>query len=349
MKRNSRFKLFIVLISLTFLCGCWNVKEINHRTTPLYIGVSKENDDEYIVTMYVPVTHSGESESIIATKKGDTLSNIFRQLRTDSDSALDYSHVQLIVIQEKLAENEEEMTKLIRLSMAVEQLPSQALVVITDDDIKKMFSNIDKLLGTHATYVQEFFYKEEWAPEVSSTHIWELYRSLYSYTEDINVPIITIEKDTGISFKGAAILKKGKFTGRVNPKENLLLNLFHHDNAKGEIESLGSGGVIILNSSLHMTPSMKKNEPLVLCDLKIKIDVIERNDGVKDNQIKGELKELIEKQFYKIFKQAQENKADVFGFGQYFRNRLSYQELKEWRDEYYPKLKVNFQVHVSMK
>lgn len=346
MKRNNRFKLFIVLTALTLLCGCWDVKDINLRTPPLLIGIAKGNDDEYRVTLYVPFTKKGKTESRIVTEKGNSISNILRQMRTNSDDALDYSQVQLIVIQNNLAKNEEEFGKLVRLSKEIEQLLSKSLVAITDEDIEKMLSNIDKLVGVHATSINDFFYKGQWAPEVSSTRIWELYRGLYSYTKDINVPIVSSGKDTVLRFEGAAILKKGKIVERINPKENLLVNLFHHRKAIGEIESLGSADIIIRNSSLHIKSSLKKDEPLVSCDLKLKIQVMERKEGVTDKQIQEELEQLIEKQFNKIFEQAQENKSDIFGFGQHFRNRIPYQELKNWREKYYPKLKVNFQVHV---
>lgn len=347
MKRNNRFKLFIVLTALTLLCGCWDVKEINLRTPPLLIGIAKENDDEYRVTLYVPITQRGKTASRIVTGKGNSIFNILQQMQTNSDDALDYSQVQFILIQNNLAENEEEMGKLVRLLMEMEQLPSKALVAITDEGIEKMLSNIDKVTGAQIISIHEFFNKGEWAPEVSSTRILELYGSLYSYTKDINVPIVISGKDTVLRFEGSAFFKKEKMVGRINPKENLLVNLFHHRNATGEIESLGSADMIVKNSSLHIKSSMKKDEPLVSCDLKLKIQVMERKVGVTDKQIQEELEQLIEKQFNKIFEQAQENKSDIFGFGQHFRNRIPYQELKNWREEYYPKLKVNFQVHVS--
>jgi Ger(x)C family germination protein len=349
MKRNNRFKLFIVLTSLTFLSGCWNVKEINLRTSPLLIGVSKGNDDEYKVTEYVTAQHGDKILSSIITEKGNNYFNILRQLRTNSDNALDYTQVQLIVIHNNLAENEEEMGKIVRLLKELEQLPMKALVVITDEDIKKMLLNIEKRVGVRATSINEFFHKGTvWAPEVSKTGIWELYRSLHSYTKDINVPIVISSKDTIIRFEGSAIFKKGKMMERINSKENLLVNLFHHRNANGEIESLGSAGIFITKSSLHIKPSMKKNELMVSCNLKLKIKVLDRKEEVTNKQIQEELEELIEKRFYDMFDRAQKNKTDIFWFGQYFRNRIPYRELKNWRDEYYPKLKVNFRVHVSV-
>ncbi|MFC5451001.1 Ger(x)C family spore germination protein [Paenibacillus aestuarii] len=346
--RNNRFKLLVVLLVLTLLlCGCWDVKEINLRTPPLLIGLAKGTQDEYRVTLYAPITQKGKTETRIITDKGNSISSVLQQMQTNSDDALDYTQVQFVVIQNNLAENEVEMDKLVRLLMDIEQLPTKSLVAITDEDIEQMLSNIKKVSGTHATSIQDFFNKGQWAPEVSSTRIWELYRSLNSYTKDINIPIVASSKDTILRFEGSAIFKKEKMVGRINPRENLLVNLFHHRNATGEIESIDSAGMIVKNSSLRIKSSMKKDEPLVSCDLQLKVQSIERKEGMTDQQIQAELEKLIEKQFSKIFEQAQKNKSDIFGFGQHFRNQIPYQKLKNWRDEYYPNLKVNFQVHVS--
>jgi len=111
------------------------------------------------VTLFVPVTQRDKTISRIVTEKVNTVSDILRKMRTDSDNALDYRQVQLIVIQNNLAQNEEEMGKLLRLSMEIEQLPSKALVAFTDDDIEKSLSNIDNVLGVKITSVQDFFIK----------------------------------------------------------------------------------------------------------------------------------------------------------------------------------------------
>lgn len=56
MKKTSRLFSVFVLMSLTLLCGCWDIKEIDKRDIPLIIGIHKENNDQYKVTLYIPVT-----------------------------------------------------------------------------------------------------------------------------------------------------------------------------------------------------------------------------------------------------------------------------------------------------
>ncbi|WP_054028605.1 Ger(x)C family spore germination protein [Bacillus sp. FJAT-28004] len=349
MKKINLIKIIVVLMFLTFLCGCWNVNEINQRALPLAIGISKENEEEFKVTLYIPVT-SVEGKTRIVTEKGESVSSVLGRMRTNSEGALDYSKIQFIVIQNHLANNNQEWSKLIKYLMKSREIPSIALLAITEDDIEKMFAIINEKKGFRATSIYDYFYKGAgWAPEFSITRVWEVYRSLFSYTKDIAVPVVKSGKDTVFIFEDLAVLKNGKITGRISPSENLLVNLFQNRNARGQNESLGFASIRVINSSLQIRPSMKNNEPLVSSDLNVKIDILEREEGVTNSRILKELEKLMEKRFNDMFEQAQRNKTDIFGFGQHFRHQIPYHELKDWREEYYPKLKVNFQVHVSME
>nr|WP_197081205.1 Ger(x)C family spore germination C-terminal domain-containing protein [Paenibacillus sp. VKM B-2647] len=201
----------------------------------------------------------------------------------------------------------------------------------------------------NATAIYDFFNKGGgWAPEVSSTRIWEVYRSLFSYTKDIAIPVVSSGKDTVLHYEGSAVLKNGKITERISPNESQFVNLFQNRKANGRVESLGFASIMVTNSSIRMKTSMKNNKPQVSSDLHLKIDIQERKEGITNNQIQKELEQRIEKRFYHIFEQAQKSHTDIFGFGQYFRHQIPYQELKDWRERYYPKLKVNFQVHASL-
>ncbi|WP_142288254.1 Ger(x)C family spore germination C-terminal domain-containing protein [Bacillus sp. EAC] len=106
---------------------------------------------------------------------------------------------------------------------------------------------------------------------------------------------------------------------------------------------------MVTNSSIKNKISMRNNKPQVSSDLNLKIYILERDNGIKDKRIRKELEKLIEKRFYTILKKTHRRQADIFGFGQQFQNALSYHELKDWRDEYYPKLKVNFKVYANME
>ena len=71
------------------------------------------------------------------------------------------------------------------------EIPSTVLMAITDDDIKEVLLSINNKLGVSSTSLYAFFNTGPgWAPEVTSARIWEVYRSLYPYTQDIAIPVI---------------------------------------------------------------------------------------------------------------------------------------------------------------
>lgn len=350
MKVKSKNKLLIFFMSLAFLCGCWNIKDINKRSLPLVMGISKDGNKEYKVTIQTPILEDDIQKSRVITENGETVAGVLGQIRTNSEDAVDYSQIRLIVIQSNLANNQKEFKGLIKFLMVSEEIPSRALVAITDEEVEKVLDNINEKLGVHATSIYDFFNKgDDWAPEIISTPVWDIYRSQYLLTKDIVVPIIRSGKDTVLIFEGACILKKGEIIERINKHESQLVNVFQDKNEKGKIESLGFASVMVTNSSIQNKISFKKKIPVVTSDLKLKIYILEREDGISDKKIRTELEKLIEKRFYYILRKTQEKNADIFGFGQQFKHLLSYQKLKDWRKDYYPKLKVNFTVHANME
>ncbi|MCM3732037.1 Ger(x)C family spore germination protein [Fictibacillus nanhaiensis] len=350
MRNNKLFKLLIVFMSTILLCGCWDIKDINKRSIPLVMGISKEDDEEYKLTLQIPIPKNDDQISRIVTGRGETVASVLGQIRTNSEDAVDFSQIRLIVIQKNLAKNPQELRDLIKFLMGSEDIPSRALVALTDDDVENVLSNINDKLGVHASSIYDYFNKGAgWVPEIFSITIWEVYRSLYSYTKDIAVPVVRSGKDTVLKFKGAAILKKGKIIETISPDECQLVNVFRNNNEKGRIESLGFASIIVTNSSIKNKTSMKNNKPTVSSNLRLKIYILERKEGITNKRIRKELEKLTEKRFYRLLKRTQGSQTDIFGFGQQFHQQISYHELKDWRNDYYPKLKVNFQVHANME
>lgn len=341
--------LIALLFLVIFLSGCWDNKDIDKRVLPLVMGITKVDNDEYKVTVQIPITKKDGEISRIVTSKDGSIASALGQIRTNSEDAVDYSHVRLVVIPKDLSDNQKELMQIITFLMTLQEISTNAQLVFTNDPIEKLLSNINDKLGVDSTSLYDFFNKGAgWAPEILSTRIWEVYRSLYSYTEDISIPVVDSGKDTVLSYKGAAALKMGKITQEFNPNETQLINLFQNNNAKGKIEDLGFASVIVTRSAIE-SKSVMDSKPIVSTDLKLKIDVLEQEAGITNDRIKKELERLIEDRFNNMFDKAQENNIDVFGFGQYFRNQIPYDDLKNWREKYYPNLKMDFQVHTSME
>ncbi|WEG13482.1 Ger(x)C family spore germination protein [Pullulanibacillus sp. KACC 23026] len=347
MKKVNKTVIFSMLL-LIVLSGCWDNKDIDKRVLPLVIGIAKGDNHDYEVTVQIPITKSSGLMSRIVTSKAQTVSRALGEIQTNSENAVDYSQVRLVVIQRNLASNPKELKQLIKFLMTSKEIPLNAQLAFTNESTVKLLSNINNKLGVDATSLFDYFNKGVgWAPGISNTRIWEAYRSLYSYTDDLTIPVVDSGKDTVLIYKGAAALKKGRLTQTVNLDENQLINLFKNHNADGKIENVDFASVMVKRSTIRNQALIEGNTPTVTTDLKLKIDILEVHSGITNDQIKHKLEKLIEKRFYHVFNQSKKNETDLFGFGQYYRGQIPYADLKNWRTTYYPNLKVNFHAQVS--
>jgi spore germination protein KC len=342
--------LFIVLISMVFLNGCWDNKDIDKRLIPLTMGISQEDSGEYQVSLQIPTTPKEAVKSRIVTEKGKTVADALGRIQMNAEDAVDFSRISLILFNEKLIKHKGKMAKIIIFLMKSREIPSTALVATTDNDVQQVLSNINDKLGVSSTSIYDFFNTGPgWAPEISSSNIWQVYKSLYSYTQDIAIPIVRPGRDTTLSYEGSAVMSKGVMYGIINPDETLIYNLFKYQNASGKIETFDLTSVRITDSSIHQKAFLKNDKPQLSIVLDLGVRVLEKEVEVSDVQVVKSLEKTIIKQFYTVLEQSRKKNIDLFGFGQFFRNQYTYSQLKDWRTNYYHELKVNFNVQANLK
>jgi Ger(x)C family germination protein len=350
MKNSKRYKLLLIILSMVFLCGCWDIKDINKRLLPLVMGISKEDNGPYKVTLQIPILKQSDQTSRIISDKGDTVANVLQQIGTNSEDVLDYSQIRLIVIQKDLAENYAEFKKLVEFLMVTEDIPNQALIAVTNENVRDVLSNINNKLSLHSSSLYDYFHKGAgWAPDIYSVTVWEVFRSNFTNTRDMLIPIIRSGKDTVLAFEGSSILKKGKSVSQISPDDSQIIRMLRNKNARGKVESLRSASVVLITSSMENNTALINRRPSLTSTLKLKIRVLERKEGVTNDTIQQELEQLIEQRFYDLFQHSQKIHTDVFGFGQLFQQYIPYHDLKNWRDRDFPHLKVNFKVQSTME
>ncbi|WP_193768843.1 Ger(x)C family spore germination protein [Metasolibacillus meyeri] len=350
MQNRNYYLLALLLLPVLLLGGCWNIKDINKRFFPLIIAVSKEDDETYKVTLQIPIPQNVSESSRIVTVEDKSVASALGHIQTNSEDVMDYSQTQLIFVHSSLANDQAAMQDLIHFIMRANEIPSRALVAITDDTIEDLLTNINEKLGTQTSSVYDYFNKGyDWAPEIFSVPIWKAYQSLFIYTKDLAIPVVRAGKDTVFEFDGVDIFKKGEKVARISPLEGLLINMLQDRGESGEIEGLESSSVIITGSTLKNKVTIKNKQPSIAVDLHLKIRILEKQQHLTNKQIQRQLEKRVEQRFYKVFNQLQEKQTDAFGFGQHFRGSIPYAELKNWREAYYSHLKVHFNVHTTVE
>ena len=104
-------KLLLILITLTFLTGCYNYRELNDLAIVTAVSISKEKDNYNIAVQVVnpkkdqDTSSSNEPDFIVYKSKGKTLQAAFESLVKESPKRMYKTQMQILIIDEKMAKN----------------------------------------------------------------------------------------------------------------------------------------------------------------------------------------------------------------------------------------------------
>ncbi len=343
----KKWLLLCILCLQLLLSGCWNNKDINHRLLPAVLGVKKEKDG-YKIILEIPVLEQDKVTIRLLKGRGKSIADAVDKLSVNMERAVDLLHVKVIVLDKQLAK--EGLEDVISGFMRSRDVSPKSQLTICDDDMDHFFESIKKSKVPVGTSLLDFFEKNAgWTPQVSLTRIWQVYRSINSYTRDVVIPIIQSGKLTRIQYMGSAIIKSGKMVDQINPDESLLFNVFNGEGATGKIEVMNHATVEILTTTKRIKAKLIKGKPFMESKFNVKVTILETLGEPTVNQIKTELTDLITKRFDKLLAKSQKDQADIFGLGQFYRNEIPRSRLKKWRTEYYPKLKMDFVVNTTIQ
>jgi spore germination protein KC len=340
-------KLHLICSLVIILSGCWDNKDINHRTIPVILGVSKK-DKDYTVYLQIPIPLKETIKTKIVIGRGKTVNQAIDNISRDNESTVDLLHVKAILIDSNLAKQGVE--DLISGFMRSRDVSPKALTVILEGNIHHFFKKVESKEEYGGTALLDCFEKNAgWSPQIAITRIWELYRSIYSYTHDVPIPLVRLGKTTLIEQIGSAVIKNGKMVGKISTDETLLYNAFKGESAVGKIEVMDAASVMILSNHLEHKSELVKGKPLLHSTLRLKVMLLETNGNPSADLIKKQTTTLIKDRFQKMQTKLQEEQADIIGIGQYFRQNIPRDKLKYWRSRYFPDLIMDFKVQVDIQ
>jgi Ger(x)C family germination protein len=344
-KANKRRMLTAALALLLTLPagGCWDNKDINHRSLPIVMGISKK-DGQYQVVLQVPEPSESRAKLRVIQGRGSTISDIVDRLSTNMESQIDLLHLKLILFEDDFAK--EGLGDAIHSFIRSHDISSKVMVAICDEPIEVFFDNINKFNKNNGTALLSFFEKDAgWNPQVANTRIWEIYRSMLSYTHDIAMPIIRSGIGTVIESNGSAIIRNGRMAGTITQGETLLVSAFSGTSTKGKIEVMENVTVeIICSASFHDHDLRRGGIPYLKSMIRLKVTLLETKGAPTSQQIKEEVDKLLKKRYDSIMRKMKAAGADIMAAGQYFRNDLSRDQLEHWREDYLPLLEYDVEI-----
>lgn len=334
-------------IVISCLSGCWDIKDINHRVMPVVIGISKEGDD-FKAFLQIPHPSDDQIETRIVVDQGRTINEIINKISTNMESQVDLLHVKVIVVDQQIVT--EGLDEIVSAFLRSRDISPKALFAISEEDLETFFYKMEENSGPQGTVLLDYFEKNAgWNPQIALTRVWHIYRSTYSLTNDVSVPILKLGETTTVEQTGSAVIKEGRMVGRIDSNETLLYNAFNGESTHGVIEVMDDATIKILGSSIYHNAKLVNGNPDLTSTIRLKVSVLEAKKDTTEEMIMEQLNQQLTERFNEMFKNIQQEEADILAIGQLFRNKLSRSELKQWRSEYYPNLTPNIFFEVDIQ
>ncbi|WNC12617.1 Ger(x)C family spore germination protein [Brevibacillus brevis] len=319
--------------------GCANNKDINHRALPIVMGLEKSGGG-YKVYLLIPNMNQGTSDVRVVADAGQTINEIWDQISTNMETQVDLLHLKVIVFDRSLAE--QGLKDSISSIMRARDISSKTIVAISEEKLGPLFERLQSSSAKSGMEIYNFFEKNAgWTPDVAQTRIWQVFRSLHSYTQDVAISIIKTGKTTTIASTGSAIIKNGKMVGKISTDETLLFNAYNGFSAQGRIEVMDHATVRILGQTLSHSCSAEGNRTALNSNIKLNVVIMETKGNASVEVIKQELEALLASRYQRLFRKLQSKEADILGLGQFCRRQIPRERLVHWRTDYYPKMKLN--------
>jgi Ger(x)C family germination protein len=335
------FKLRWIAVCLSMLLtipagGCWDNKDINHRSLPIVMGIAKR-DGIYKVVLQVPEPTEGTTDLRVIEGKGTTINDIVDKISTNMESQIDLLHLKLILFEDEFAK--EGLGDVIESFMRAHDISAKVMVAICDEPLESFFKNINTFHKNNGTVLLSFFEKNAgWNPQVAQSSIWEVFRSMNSYTHDVSIPIIRSGTGTVIESRGSAIIGGGRMVGNLTPGETLIVNAFKGSSAQGKIEVMKNATVEIMSSATVHRHTMKNGIPYLKSKFRLKVTLLETKGSPSQESIRQEVNKLLQNRYDSIIGKMKVTQADILATGQYFRSNLTRDQLEHWREDYLPRL-----------
>jgi Ger(x)C family germination protein len=342
------FRSVLALLTLSLLSGCWDNKDINKRILPVAMAISQTDAKTYRVGLRVPQPDSTNMTPRIITGEASTISEALDRMRGNVESSIDLLHLKLLMIDERTAKLG--IQEVLEYAIRSHDIAPKALISVYRGDLIEMLNKKEQGGADGGTASYDYFNKlAGWTPNTSIVYLWEAFRGVYSHTEDFALPIIKPGERTMFKLDGSAIMCRGVMVGTISSDDTLIYNVMKGNYQGANVEVMEHASVLLIDVDFKHRHHWDGDTPQVETDMKVIGMLLETKGNPNKEQIKEEIKNLLSKRATAMIAKLQENQSDLFGYGQYFRNDLSHAQLKEWRKNWYPRLKVTLNVKVNIR
>ncbi|MBQ8218921.1 MAG: Ger(x)C family spore germination protein [Bacilli bacterium] len=363
--------ILFLIIPLLLLTGCYDYKELNTISILSATEINKI-DDKYVVSAQAvnpqapDKTTTTQAPFIIYNGSGKTIQEAYRKITNETSKFLYSSHLQLLIINEKVAK--ENIKEIIDFYLKSPPIRTEFYILISKSDnvldiitpindissssIKETIENNVKYLGTTNTVTFNELTNMILDPNLEI--VLPTIKLINDSKEGEKIENIEKTKiDTKYQLDGLAIFKDNKLQGYLNEEEsktyNILKNKINNTILTTKCDDNKYMTTEIIDSKSEI--NVKKN------NIKIKIKLsgnlneyhcnkpLDKTKTIKDIEKKFE-KEVTNTLTSNINKIRKEYNSDIFGFLDKL-YRTDYNKYKEIKNNWYKSTYQNIDISIT--
>ncbi|KAB2495137.1 Ger(x)C family spore germination protein [Priestia endophytica] len=389
--RHKLVRFLLLFVCLSLLSGCWDREELQKLSIVSGMAIDKGSDktkNRYQVTVQItnPSQVAGGQQGgkvqaspvTTFTETGSTLSETLRKISTKAPGELFFPHLQVMVINEKVAK--EGIKELFDVIERDAQFRVLFPVLITRGNVtaKRTLEIATPLENIPSTTIAETlkYSEKEWSV-YKSTRADQVIQGLEQGSLSVTgiqvegkaskgnamTNMQQIDPSARIEIKGLAIFKDGKLkkwldgddargvTWVMNEMKTTVLNL-----DCGKEKDAIAIEISRAKSNVHV--KFKHQKPIIYVDVHAEGIVLENNCS-KDlgnskvlAKLDEEVEEEIKKEILLTVEKAQKQKSDIFNFGEQINiaNKHVWKNIESsWQKEIFPQTEVHVNVQAIIR
>lgn len=374
-------KLLLILITLTFLTGCYNYRELNDLAIVTAVSISKEKDNYNIAVQVVnpkkdqDTSSSNEPDFIVYKSKGETLQAAFESLVKESPKRMYKTQMQILIIDEKMAKNN--IKEVFEYLARNPEIRNEFNVLIgKSDNILETLTPLDNLSSQNI--LDSLKASSKYLGNTNLLTFNELLSDYQNEKTEMAIPVIKLtsqknkddkntekilEKTTttpAIVLDNISIFKDNKLIGYLSTKETVSYNFINNNitltNIKKDYPNNKYIAYKILKSKSKLEVTPKKHTITLTIKGNAEINEATYNiDLSKEKNIKKLEKSLnkrLEKMITSSFNSTRKKyNSDIYGFEDlyYKKDPKYYNKIKkDWDSKEFQKIKLKVKSNIKI-
>ncbi|MEH7306458.1 Ger(x)C family spore germination protein [Neobacillus drentensis] len=375
---NRKRIIFIISLILTvfFLAGCWDRREVNDLAIITAAGIDKKTDKtiELTVLVFVPKSSGGQqmeetsgdggATQLVRSAEGNTIADAMSKLQQEFSRKLFWGHDDVFIIDKELSN--EDLRPHLDFILRHPQLRERSHVFISQQKVKKILS-LEPPLERSLSEVLRKLAAVKIGMDITVKDLAEM---LISDSKAATVPYIKIlppqsgmgKKQTIAYIVGTAVLKEGKMVGYLDESVTRGV-LWLRNEIKLAVVTLkpkDTQGFISLNlrnSHSKLVPKIKNGKWKITLKINTEDDIIQ--NATKLAVLNPKVIKMLEKDLVENIDQRVEEalspvqndmNADIFGFADAFHRAYPeiYEKHKNKWDDIFPNIEVTIETRARI-